>query len=576
MAMEQRLSEKWIKASIAGTLWAASEIVLGSFLHNLRIPFGGNLLTAIGIIILISISYVWSEKGLFWRAGLICALLKTLSPSAVIFGPMIAIFSEALLLELSVLIFGKTIPGYLVGSMMAMSWNLFQKIANFLIIYGANIALVYSNLLKMAQKQLNIQTDIVWLPIIALLIVFALFGLLAGIIGINVGKRLQEEPGSGTPGTTRETGPVLKHGQRQPFSYSVRWLLLNVSLLILSFILLDKTPWLYWSAAITGIIILWSFRYKRALRRLMKPGFWLFFILITLATAFVFSKIQSGSNPLRDGLLTGIQMNFRAAVIVMGFTVIGTELYNPVIRNFFSGTAFKNLPLALELSAESLPAFIANIPDFRSLVKNPVNVLHQVISQAEKRLDEIKGNSFHKARVFIVTGEVGGGKTGFIENLVKTLERNKVPVGGIISRKINDSKGKTGYDIVNILTGYQIPFLRQGPGSGEDRVGRFIILKDGLEEGRKILDSLALPPDGFVVIDEVGFLELNDDGWAENLNKLLDSSHNRIILAVRLSLLDKVKIKWNLVDAVTLNVGEIDFVTVAENIISETSDNPTA
>ncbi|HUW94010.1 MAG TPA: hypothetical protein VMV74_12660 [Bacteroidales bacterium] len=37
--MEHRLSEKWIKASIIGTIRAASEIVLGSFLHNLKVPF---------------------------------------------------------------------------------------------------------------------------------------------------------------------------------------------------------------------------------------------------------------------------------------------------------------------------------------------------------------------------------------------------------------------------------------------------------------------------------------------------------------------------------------------------------
>jgi len=74
--------------------------VLGSFLHNLKVPFSGNILTAIGIIILISVSYIWKEKGLFWRAGLICAIMKTMSPSAVIFGPMIAIFSEAMLLEI--------------------------------------------------------------------------------------------------------------------------------------------------------------------------------------------------------------------------------------------------------------------------------------------------------------------------------------------------------------------------------------------------------------------------------------------------------------------------------------------
>ncbi len=163
--MKNNLSEKWIKASITGTIWAASEIVLGSFLHNLKVPFSGNILTAIGIVILISISHIWTERGLIWRAGLICALMKTMSPSAVIFGPMIAILAEAFLIESSVRLMGRTFAGYLTGAVLAMSWNLFQKIANYIIFYGANIIEVYNNLLGMAQRQLNIQTDIVWIPI---------------------------------------------------------------------------------------------------------------------------------------------------------------------------------------------------------------------------------------------------------------------------------------------------------------------------------------------------------------------------------------------------------------------------
>src|SRR5512133_1654548 len=172
--MKTRLNEKWIKASIIGTIWAASEIVLGSFLHNLRIPFSGNILTAIGIVILISISYIWRERGLFWRAGLICAIMKTMSSSAVISGPMIAIFAESVLLELSSRLLGRNMIGYSVGAMLAMSWNLFHKIAGYIIYYGSNIIDVYTNLLKMAQKQLNISTDIVWLPIIVLLVVYAI------------------------------------------------------------------------------------------------------------------------------------------------------------------------------------------------------------------------------------------------------------------------------------------------------------------------------------------------------------------------------------------------------------------
>ena len=131
MNNKNNISEKWIKASIIGTIWAASEIVLGSFFHNLKIPFTSNILTGIAIVILISISYKWTERGLFWRAGLICAVMKTMSPSAVIFGPMIAIFSEAVLLDISVRLFGRSILGFVLGGILAMSWNLFHKIINY-------------------------------------------------------------------------------------------------------------------------------------------------------------------------------------------------------------------------------------------------------------------------------------------------------------------------------------------------------------------------------------------------------------------------------------------------------------
>ncbi|NSW94407.1 MAG: hypothetical protein HPY62_06845, partial [Bacteroidales bacterium] len=328
------LSEKWVKASIIGTIWAASEIVLGSFLHNLRIPFSGNILTAIGLVILISIGHSWPERGIFWRAGLICALLKTMSPSAVIFGPMIAIFAESVLLEISVRMLGRTIPGYLTGAMLAMSWNLFQKIANYIIFYGSNIVDVYVNLLGMARKQLNIQTDITWLPILILLVVYALFGLFAGFIGIRVGRRMTtEKPFEATTRINKQSSPQPA-ARRQEFDYSLVWFFANILLMIGSFFLLNLTSWHVWVPAIVIIVTAWSLRYRMAFRRLSKPGFWALFVLITLATAFVFTKAETGENALSKGFLTGIQMNFRAVMIITGFAVLGTELYNPAIRNF--------------------------------------------------------------------------------------------------------------------------------------------------------------------------------------------------------------------------------------------------
>lgn len=550
--MSHKLSEKWIKASIAGTIWAASEIVLGSFLHNLKVPFSGNILTAIGIVILISISYIWRERGLFWRAGLICAIMKTMSPSAVIFGPMIAIFAESVLLELSSRLLGRNMIGYSVGAMLAMSWNLFHKIASYIIYYGSNIIDVYTNLLKMAQKQLNINTDIVWLPIIVLLVGYVIFGLFAAVIGIRVGRRMLDQP----PATVVISRKEPVDGIQKPsneFAYSAWWLLINIVLIITSFLLLSFAAWYIWAPAITVTAVIWSLRYRRAIRQLSKPKFWVFFVAITLLTAFVFTAGGEGDF-WRRGILTGISMNFRAIVIILGFSALGTELYNPIVRNFFSRTSFRNLPLAVELSVESLPDFIASIPDFRSFMKNPVSVFYQVLSHAGNRLSEIKAG---KRKVFIVSGERAAGKTSFTVKLIKILREEGVIAGGFIAERLMEGPETTGYDLVDLENGKKEPFLRADGNAGSQKIGKFTILPSGLTFGNRIIHSLIHGKNRIVVIDEVGALELRNEGWAESLRELLDKADNHILLVVRDEFANQVIEKWELTGAIRIDISKV-------------------
>jgi len=568
--MKSELSEKWIKAAIAGTIWAASEIVLGSFLHNLRVPFSGNILTAIGLIILISINYTWSERGLFWRAGLICAIMKTLSPSAIIFGPMIAIMAESLLLELSVRLLGRTFVGYIIGAMLAMSWNLFHKIASYIISYGSNIVEVYTNLLNMAERQLNIKTDLVWLPIIILLIIYAMFGFLAAVIGIRVGRKLLKQPAV-IPSGQKSTKPGEQvTGSEKKFNYSIAWLLLDISLIVGAFLLLSYTSWIIWSTAVTVVIILWAFRYKNSLRRISKPKFWILFVFITLITTFVFSKVQPGENSVMNGLLTGIQMNFRAALIVVGFSVTGTELYNPKIRDFFSRTMFKHLPLALELSVESLPGFIASIPDFKNLVRNPVSIFYQVISHADVRLNEVMNKEKFIQKIFIISGSRDKGKTAFTEKTVDELKRKNFPVGGILSMKIMEDTQIIGYDIVDIETNDTEMFLRVNEEIWKEKIGRFHINPKGLELGKTILNPARLNDKKLVVIDEVGMFELDNRGWAGCLQKLIEASKNHILITVRDTLIKDVIKKWNMKNVVLFKVSETDPVTLSKSILEYT------
>jgi nucleoside-triphosphatase THEP1 len=569
MNKKQGLSEKWIKASIVGTIWAASEIVLGSFLHNLKVPFSGNVLTAIGIVILISMSYIWKEKGLFWRAGLICAVMKTMSPSAVIFGPMIAIFSEAALLEISVRLLGNTFAGFMLGGMLAMSWNLFQKIINFIIFYGFNIVEVYSNLLKFAQKQLNIQFDIVWLPVIVLLIIYCLFGLFSAIVGMKVGRKILKQPLEYKAVIPANAISEKQNLSKPEFGYSIIWLFTDILLIISALVLLNYASWIIWGSSITGIITLWAFRYKRALRQLSKPKFWLFFVIITLITAFIFTKVQSSANSLERGLLIGLQMNFRAAIIIVGFSVLGTELYNPGIREFFFKTSFKQLPLALELSFESLPSMIANIPEFKTIIKNPVSVIYRFISQAEFRLNEMKNRNNFIQKVFVLTGSLGQGKTTQVQKIIEILKERNIKVGGIYSPKIVENNKIIGYDIVDIGGNSREVFLRLAEEENLNKIGKYSIFPQGLQLGSNALQVSNNHDNRIIVIDEVGHLELDNQGWAINIQGLIQASNNHLLLVVRDSLVEKVLQKWNFKPCFVNNIFDNNFSATTEMIIRQ-------
>ena len=257
--------------------------------------------------------------------------------------------------------------------------------------------------------------------------------------------------------------------------------------------------------------------------------------------------------------MTGLQMNFRAAVIIVGFSVLGTELYNPAVRDFFGKTSFKNLPLAMELSVESLPLFITNIPDFKTLVKNPVSIFYQVISQANVRLSEIKKKITVSNKVYIITGSVREGKTTFAKNLIEFFMKNNISPGGIISERVMTDSRTTGYDLVNIETGEKTIFLRENEECGSEKIGKFTICPDGLTVGRAVLHSLAMKGNHIVIIDEVGFLELQEKGWAESVRNLLQKKSNHILLTVRDKFVNDVKIKFNIQEATIFNISETDY-----------------
>ena len=558
------ITDKWVKASIIGTIWAAAEIVLGSFLHNLRVPFSGNLLTAIALVILIAVSYRWKEHGLYWRAGIICALMKTMSPSAIIFGPMIAIIMESLFLETSVRIFGRTFVGFIIGSMLAMSWNLFQKVFNMVIFYGGNLVDIYSSLTDYASRQLNLHFDAFWAPLLLLLCIYALFGAITAVVGIITGRRLTLLPPAELK-ALKESPKQTKRKEDHPFKYSLAWLAADMLLIAGLLVTVSLTRWYFWVIVVIPGVTVMALRYQRAMRQLSRPGFWITFVIITMLSALAFSALQPDKIDLTEAILIGIQMNFRAVIIIVGFSALGTELYNPRIRNLFSRSRFSQLPVALELSAASLPSMIADMPDLKSAVKNPVTILNRMMTRVENRLANVRDERYREKKVLIVTGSIGEGKTAWLVKLTGILKDKGVNTGGILALRIINDDVTTGYDVSDIRSGTRTPFLRL-TGTETMGVDRFTMISDGYNAGQNALDPQAISDCRVVIVDEAGPLELRDRGWSNRIRELLQEAGKTVIITVRNNLVDAVTEKFGINDALIIDVGKNSPAVVAEEI----------
>lgn len=565
---QNQLSDTWLKASVLGATWAASEIILGSFLHNLHVPFKGNILTAIGLILLITASYKWDNKGLFWRSGLICALMKTMSPSAVIFGPMIAIFAEAILFELSTRLLGKNTIGFMLGAVLAMSWVLFQKVFNLLLFYGFNIVKIYDNLLGFIEKQLHVESDIFWIPLLVLLVVYGVFGIVAVIFGVRIGRKIVIEQKLSDFKTSHSENENQKRAKSE-FPHSIIWLVFSFIAIVFSLILISQSRvfiWMPWSIA---LVVVWVLRYKRGMRQLLRPKFWFSFVIITVLSAMLITSFNGAESTWIDGLWIGIEMNVRAAIVIVGFSVLGTELYNPVIRNFLAKSAYRQVGLALELAFDSLPYVISHLPSAKTFLTQPAAIIQLLINHAEYRFEVIRQKQ--NGKIFILSGEVADGKTTFMEKLVEALKIEQLTIAGFVSPRILEGIETVGYQVKNVATNECFTLLSINENTElhtSKTIGKFRIDISAQQKAKSILREALGNDSEIIVIDEVGRLELQGGGWCEELKLLAQKNSSCLLLAVRDAFVQDVIETFGFNSAKIINVKDAKVEDVKDQILN--------
>nr|WP_321292180.1 nucleoside-triphosphatase [uncultured Trichococcus sp.] len=154
-------------------------------------------------------------------------------------------------------------------------------------------------------------------------------------------------------------------------------------------------------------------------------------------------------------------------------------------------------------------------------------------------------------QVTIITGEMDAGKT---TELVRRY--HELPGGtadGFASIKVFSEQGAfEGYDLKRLATGKTVPFIRL---SKEDELraqqdrfifDRFTFLRGPLAAAEQaIRDSLSDPFIRTVLLDEIGPVELQGNGFCRALNNLLESDKD-IYLCINRKNLDPVTKKFEI------------------------------
>lgn len=538
----------WAKAALLGSLWASAEIIIGSFLHNLNIPFAGTVLAAVGICLLVAGQVMWKTPGLIWRAGLVCALMKSVSPSAIIITPMIGIFTEALILEFTVRIFGVNTVGLIIGGGIALCLPLVHFVLKLLILFGFNIAELYVRFYDQISRFLNIENINAWELLGLVLVLNLCFGVAVSVFGFVVGRRTVAGRYTSEPNHTERSS---FHRQEVPPTqrFSIWLLLLHIGMIPVLLLIIRSLP-LLGSAGLVIIYVLFTIKlYPASWKRLNRPKLWLIFASITVLAGLLLGEL-SDSRPgwQWGGAVAGLEMTLRALFIIAAFNAVSVELRNPRVVTWLSKKGFGQLARALEIGFEALPAMIGSLGEEKKIFCNPVASMSRLLSAARHWLESFDARQERRYPVFILTGERGSGKTSALLQLADMLKEDGYTVGGIVTPGMWLNGKRESYEVLDIHSGERHPLCRrtETDSVSEIQAGLFSFDKNGIDFGCQVLNHAMDRRAEAILVDEAGPLELKGLGWAPLLDRLFHEVVRPVIVTIRESLVPQIVARWNL------------------------------
>lgn len=157
------------------------------------------------------------------------------------------------------------------------------------------------------------------------------------------------------------------------------------------------------------------------------------------------------------------------------------------------------------------------------------------------------------AKLIILTGEIQSGKTTFLQKWLRDKQAS-----GILSPIVTGKRM-----LFSIADNIHLPFQADTAMVSTISVGRHHFYKEAFDAANKILCERR--KSDWLIIDEIGPLEVAEQGFFPSLNKILREPDRKILLVVRINLLKPVIEKFSLQQASIYTLEQLSKEETSEN-----------
>lgn len=165
-----------------------SEVFGGGLLHLLNIPFTGNIMIAINLIIYLTAKMLVPRNGSIAIIGFVTALVRFINTPGFSITPGLAIFLESLIAESILSLAGVSMVSAIISGITLQIFAPVFRMFSLFILYGWEMRNAFSHIINgVLPDQIK---NIGIISIIIAVFIFTLLGLITGFFAYNLAKRI--------------------------------------------------------------------------------------------------------------------------------------------------------------------------------------------------------------------------------------------------------------------------------------------------------------------------------------------------------------------------------------------------